>query len=196
MKIGIDFDNTIACYEGVFHKAALERRLIPPEVHPSKRAVRDYLRSTGQESAWTELQGYIYGARMDLSHPYPGFARFLSICQSRGADTCIISHKTLHPFIGPKYDLHQAALSWLYAQSFPYLPPPFFELTLEEKLRRIEQEKCTLFIDDLPEVLAEKAFPQSVKKILFDPHRLYPCEKEPLYASSWDEIATLIFDDA
>ena len=24
MRIGIDFDNTIACYDGVFHAAALE----------------------------------------------------------------------------------------------------------------------------------------------------------------------------
>jgi hypothetical protein len=34
MRIGLDFDNTIACYDGVFHAAALERGLIPEALLP------------------------------------------------------------------------------------------------------------------------------------------------------------------
>src|SRR6185437_11131914 len=40
MRIGIDFDNTIACYDGVFHAAALERGLIPKDLARDKNSVR------------------------------------------------------------------------------------------------------------------------------------------------------------
>src|SRR3981189_2049974 len=39
MRIGIDFDNTIACYDGVFHAAALERGLIPSDLGRRKKTV-------------------------------------------------------------------------------------------------------------------------------------------------------------
>lgn len=164
MRIGIDFDNTIASYEGVFYKAALEKKLIPAGIAPSKGAVRDYLRSVGKEEAWTELQGYIYGARMDLAAAYPGVEQFLGVCLSRQIPTFIISHKTLYPYLGPKYDLHQAAKSWLKQQPFQPTPPAYFELTLEAKLERIQKQGCTVFIDDLPELLAEKNFPPQCGK--------------------------------
>ena len=56
MRIGVDFDNTIACYDGVFHAAALERGLIPASVATDKTSVRDYLRALGRDAAFTELQ--------------------------------------------------------------------------------------------------------------------------------------------
>ena len=78
MRIGIDFDNTIACYDGVFHTAALERGLIPANLGRDKNSVRDHLNGAGRNDDFTELQGYIYGARMDLVAPYPGFAEFIA----------------------------------------------------------------------------------------------------------------------
>lgn len=191
MRIGIDFDNTIVSYDGVFHKAAVEKRLIPPEIAPSKGAVRDYLRSIGQEDAWTELQGYIYGARMDLASPYGEVSRFFSQCRSKQVPSFIISHKTKFPFFGPKYDLHQAAKTWLQTHSLDWVPS-FFELTLEAKLERITKQKCTVFIDDLPELLAEKTFPSNVTKILFDPNKLYSKEGDYVYATSWTEITKFL----
>jgi hypothetical protein len=186
--IGIDFDNTIVSYDDVFYKAALERDLIPASIGRSKGAVRDYLRSIGREDDWTELQGYIYGARMDLARPYEGVEEFFS----RRPNLCIISHKTLHPYKGPQYNLHEAAQGWL--KNYPSFQntPAFFELTLKEKLLRIAKAQCTVFIDDLPELLLEKEFPTSVQKILFDPHSLF--EPHPSYqkVSSWKEISTLL----
>jgi len=191
-RIGIDFDNTIACYDGVFYQAALEKNLIPEAISTSKGAVRDYLRSVFKEDAWTELQGFIYGARMNLAKVYPGVGSFFSCCYAKKIPTFIISHKTLHPFLGPKYDLHKAARNWLLEQPFSWIPPVFFELTLQEKLKRIALQECTVFIDDLPELLAEKDFPSHVQKILFDPNRLYPKEGDYLYATSWEEIARML----
>lgn len=192
LRIGIDFDNTIVCYDGVFYKAAVEKKIIPEDTPPSKGAVRDYLRSIGKENIWTELQGHIYGAHMDLARPYPHVNQFLILCQKEQVSAFIISHKTLHPYFGPKYDLHQAASNWLKDQQFDWTPPAFFELTLQEKLQRIKKQECTVFIDDLPEVLSEKNFPRNVHKILFDPNRLYSKEGDYSYTTSWEEIINLL----
>jgi hypothetical protein len=167
MRIGIDFDNTIACYDGVFHAAAVERGLIPREVPSDKTSVRNHLRAIGQEDDWTELQGYVYGARMDLVSPYPGVAEFIDAARAAGHEVCIVSHKTRTPFRGPAYDLHEAARGFLAARGFDV--PAHFELTLAEKIGRIAALGCDAFIDDLPELLAEPSFPQSTRKILFDP---------------------------
>ena len=36
IKLGLDFDNTIICYENIFHKLAFEKKLIK-ESFPKKR---------------------------------------------------------------------------------------------------------------------------------------------------------------
>ncbi len=167
MLIGIDFDNTIACYDGVFHAAALERGLIPPDIATDKTSVRNHLRNVGREPDWTELQGYVYGARMDLVLPYPDVLDFVAQARAAGHDIAIVSHKTQHPFMGPPYDLHAAARGFLAAQRFDV--PAHFELTLPEKIARIAALRCDAFIDDLPELLAEPDFPQPTRAILFDP---------------------------
>ena len=192
LRLGIDFDNTIVCYDDVFYKAALEKNLVSNQIKTSKSAVRDYLRSVGKEEEWTELQGYVYGARMELAQPFPGIEGLLSVCRSNNIPTYIISHKTLHPFLGPKYNLHQAAKNWILTQPFLKGIDAFFELTLEDKLRRIALQKCNVFIDDLPELLEEKDFPTGVHKILFDPHEQYAKTSDYFHASSWDAIANIL----
>ena len=76
LRIGIDFDNTIACYDQLFHRMALEKGLIPADLPEGKSQVRDYLRHGGKEDAWTELQGHVYGARMGEAPPFPGVIEF------------------------------------------------------------------------------------------------------------------------
>lgn len=175
MHIGIDFDNTIVSYDGLFHKVALEQGLIPADTTPSKLAVRDYLRRTGKEEIWTEMQGYVYGARMAEAVAYPGVLEFFRWARSAGIRTSIISHKTKHPFRGPKYDLHAAAGRWIETVLARDQDPlidlnhVFFELTKDEKLARIGVENCDWFIDDLPEILMAQQFPGSARGILFDP---------------------------
>jgi phosphoglycolate phosphatase-like HAD superfamily hydrolase len=104
MRIGIDFDNTIVCYDGVFHAAALERGLIPADHPRDKNSVRDYLHGQNRHDAFTELQGYVYGTRMDLAALYPGVLNFIAAAKARGNEVFIVSHKTRHPFLGPRHD--------------------------------------------------------------------------------------------
>jgi hypothetical protein len=176
MRIGIDFDNTIACYDGVFHAAALERGLIPPELGRDKNSVRDHLNGSGRHDDFTELQGYIYGARMDLVAPYPGFADFVAAARRAGHELFVVSHKTRHPILGPKYDMHAAARGFLSAHGLMgegalQIDPArvFFELTKGEKIARAAVIRCEIFIDDLPEILIMPGFPDGMRRILFDP---------------------------
>jgi hypothetical protein len=179
MRIGIDFDNTIACYDGVFHAAALERGLIPPDLARDKNSVRDHLNGSSRKDDFTELQGYVYGARMDMVSPYPGFAEFIALAQGAGHTLFIVSHKTRHPLRGPQYDMHAAARAFLVAHRLiggvAGIDPArvYFELTKEEKVARAAQLGCDIFIDDLPEILRLPGFPEGMRKILFDPDGRY-----------------------
>jgi hypothetical protein len=139
------------------------------------------------------MQGYVYGARMAEAEAYPGVMEFLAWARAAGARVSIISHKTLNPFIGPKYDLHEAARAWiahsLRHDAAPLVKPEdvFFELTKEAKLRRIGQARCDLYVDDLPEILLSPEFPRTTARLLFDPeghHR----ELDLPRAANWREI--------
>ena len=199
MLIGVDFDNTIVCYDGLFHRLAVESSLIPEEIPATKGHVRDYLRQRGREDAWTQLQGHVYGSRMNEAEAFPGVVDFFVRCRELGVKVCIISHKTRHPFQGPLYDLHQAAYEWLETHDFYdsggiglNRGQVFFELTKPEKLSRIARLGCSHFVDDLPEFLSEPDFPKEIKRILFDPNQNYMKDSHFLRATSWDEIGKLI----
>lgn len=191
MRIGVDFDNTIVCYDNVFFQAALERGVIPPETPPTKLAVREYLRSIGCNDVWTELQGYVYGARMDDASAFEGVKDFIHFCQNSNIDFFIISHKTSLPARGPNYDLRQAARTWLVKNLLPenlIREKVFFESTRKEKIDRIKKCGCSHFIDDMPEVLEDSEFPVDVDRILFDPRGCYCPENGIAPIRSWNSI--------
>lgn len=175
MRIGLDFDNTIVSYDALFHKVAEEQGVIPPELAANKLAIRDYLREIDKEDLWTEMQGYVYGARMLEARAYPGAIQFIHRAKTAGHTLAIVSHKTKHNYLGPRYDLHSAARSWieryLIEDGTPLISEDqvFFELTKEEKLARIGRFGCEVFVDDLPEILLAPQFPEATNRFLFDP---------------------------
>jgi hypothetical protein len=194
MRIGIDFDNTIARYDGVFHKAARERGLVPADLPTSKNAVRDYLNGSGRKDEFTELQGYVYGARMDLVACYPGVHDFMRAARRAGHDLYVVSHKTRIPILGPRYDMHAAARAFLVAQQLVgsgMLDPDHihFALTKEEKVACAAALDCEVFIDDLPEILAMPGFPAGLRAILFDPDGSFLDQKGFERHASWPDIA-------
>jgi len=192
LHIGVDFDNTIVCYDALFYRVCRERGLIPANVPVSKSEVRNYLRRMGREDDWTEMQGYIYGARMSEAAAFPGVIEFFRDCRMNGINVSIISHKTRYPYRGEPYDLHQAALAWLENQGFFDLDQiglprdkAVFELTKHAKLERIGSFGCTHFIDDLPEFLMESSFPTNTRRILFDPNDHYPDSPDYVRMQQW-----------
>lgn len=197
MRIGIDFDNTIACYDGAFRPAAVELGLIPEDgaAGDDKTSIRDHLRAQGREDDWTLLQGHVYGARMALAHPFPGLRDFLEAAHRAGIALCVVSHKTRRPVRGPAHDLHAAALAFLereglFEREVTGLGPEatYFEATRADKLARIAGLGCDRFVDDLPEVFREPAFPAGVEGWLFDPHGVHGETGLPT-ARSWHELS-------
>ena len=199
-SIGIDFDNTIVCYDEVFSRLVRERGLMS-EGHATKGQVRDHLRRLGREDEWTALQGEAYGPALRHAKPFPGVVEFLARCRREGMPVSVISHKTRHPFLGPKHDLHEAAREWLESNGF-FDPcraglsssQIFFELTKVDKLKRIAEARCSHFIDDLPEFLAEPGFPVDVERILFAPEGAAPRDLGFRSAGSWSEIERFLLD--
>lgn len=193
--LGIDFDNTIVQYDGVFHRVAVERGCIPATLEVSKIAVRDWLRGAGQEDVWTEMQGHVYGARMRDAETYPGVREFFALAREAGMTLSIVSHKTRHPFLGEQHDLHAVARAWidefLRDEAGPYVPQErvYFETTKDAKWARIGATGATHFVDDLPEILLADAFPSGVERILFDPdHHHAALGRTVTTVHAWVEI--------
>jgi hypothetical protein len=203
MRVGIDFDNTIANYEQIFVAAAQARGWITRGFRGSKRELRDAVRLlTDGETKWQLLQAEVYGARMAQAVPFKGVIEFVHAARRSGIELCVVSHKTrfaAHDRHG--IDLREAALRWLEVQGF--LDPGghglsrhwvFFEDTRADKIARIAASGCTIFVDDLAEVLVDPAFPSRVERILFSTSG----EPAPLgdvaICRSWDEIGRRLLD--
>jgi hypothetical protein len=194
MRIGIDFDNTIVCYDQVFHAVALEAGAIPTTLPVNKLAVRDHLRREGREDDWTEMQGVVYTTRILQADPFPGVIDFLRWAKVAGIEVAIISQKTVYPFRGDRNNLHDAARGWIASKlqedRGPFVPADqvFFEPTKQAKLARIAGLNCTHFIDDLPEILFDPAFPTGATPILFDPTGSLETARPLNRMESWRQI--------
>lgn len=200
MRIGIDLDNTLVCYDRLFRQLAVERGWIAPQILARKELVRDELRRLGREADWTLLQGEVYGSRMNDAEPFPEALLALQGFRNRNWSVCIVSHRTKTPYAGPPADLHAAARNWLKEQRFLEASLTglsqehvFLETTKAEKLARIESSQLTWFIDDLPEFLLDPAFPVNVQRMLFDPHRHGPTLPGSVaIAHHWRDVADLL----
>lgn len=191
MKIGVDLDNTIVNYDGVFHQLALEKKWIPDNLDSSKTAVRNYLRKVNQEKRWIELQGEVYGCQMIRASDFPEVVHFFRTSAKKGYQIAIISHRSLFPYAGLPYNLHEAATQWLKDKGlFMNHVELYLETSLENKLARIEKWNSDVFIDDLPEVLSHSLFPSQIEPILFDPKQEHKTKFKTIAA--WHELFSLL----
>jgi len=204
LKIGIDFDNTVAGYDGLFCAVAAELGLVATGFAGTKHDVRAAVqRLDDGERHWQILQGQVYGARMGGAVLLDGIADFFRRCHARDdIELFVISHKTqFGHFDAAQVDLRAAARRWMEARGFfgPTglgLAPDrvFFEATRVEKLARITQVGCTHFVDDLEEVLDDPAFPAGVHRILFTNGKPAPAGLAYAACADWAAIAETILD--
>ena len=202
MHIGIDFDNTIVCYESIFKVAAVEKFDMPDTVGHTKNEVKSYFNERDEEDKWTELQGYVYGYKMQVAKPFEGFLETIDNLIKIGTKLSIVSHRSKLPYLGEKYDLHAAAKKWLLdnvnGQGFCRIDESniFFETTLEKKIERINELACDYFIDDLPKILSHSLLNSDIKRVLFDPNNQFINNQDSkfLILNSWSQIDEDIFN--
>lgn len=195
VRIGLDFDNTLACYDAVFTQEAQKLGFISYAEDITKQEIKARLLSRPNGSRlWQTLQGRVYGPSMANAHLFPGVASFLLRSLQRGDELFIVSHKTEFGHFDPtQTSLRQAAMDWMECQGF-FDPRRFcllkehvfFAHTREEKISRIASLNLDVFIDDLEDVFIQECFP-SIEKILFNTHSHSDCADTRL--ESWAAIA-------
>jgi hypothetical protein len=114
-RIGVDFDNTIACYDEVFPKLTKILGFIDGEVTQSKAGVKQAILALPKgDIAWQTLQGRAYGRYMHWASVFPGFVEFLCLSKLRGHEIFIVSHKSeLGHFDEEQISLRGAAMQWM-----------------------------------------------------------------------------------
>lgn len=176
LHIGLDLDNTIIDYSRVFALAGEETGLLRAgHGLAGKEEVKAYLQNgPGGEEAWMRLQGQVYGRCIGMACMFDGVRAFLETAAAGGARISIVSHKTQYGHFDPgRVHLWEAARRWLEDQgcfagvcAIDPADVHFLE-TRREKIARISEIGCEVFVDDLPEVLNDAAFPARVGKLWF-----------------------------
>lgn len=196
--IGIDFDNTIICYDDVFHRLAVDAGLVAADAPHRQKAIRDAARKSPEgDLAWQRLQGQAYGPRIVEAKPAEGVLEFLAQCRVARVQVNVISHKTRFASVDPTVtELRQAAREWMaghgfFSESIGLDPARFLcGATRKQKVELIRTTGCTHFIDDLMETFLEESFPAAVQAILYAPGEETVCSDQPglWVARSWREI--------
>jgi hypothetical protein len=172
MIVGFDFDNTLINYTNSFKKLAKKKGIVPEEINLDKISIRNYLRDKNLEHEWTILQGEVYGNGIMQAEIYEGVKESIKFLLKKNNKIKIISHKTQYPYIGEKVDLRLSAKKWIEKELLNEIScinfsqaDIFFENTINEKVKKIEELGCDIYVDDLPEIL--DLLPNKIQKILF-----------------------------
>jgi hypothetical protein len=196
--IGLDLDNTLIDYSAVFGPIAVELGFLPPTFAMASKVEirRRLLESPDGERQFMRLQGQVYGHYIGLASLYDGVRDFVARLSAMDVQFSIVSHRTRYGhFDDRRIDLRTAASAWLTAHGLvgakgPVTPDRvFFETGRPEKLARIAERRCDIFIDDLADVLVDPAFPRGTKPFWFAPEGL-PSDMRGLSPyRSWPELS-------
>ena len=196
MRIGIDFDNTIANYDRVFAPLAIDLGLVESGFTGTKRDVHRRVFQDGSgEKEWMRLQGQLYGKHMWRAELMTGAQNFLEACKIENIPVYVISHKTeFGHFDKDKIPLRGVAMNWMQSLNFftstGYDIPKknvYFASTRVEKVQYIHETSCTHFIDDLIEVFLEPHFPEQTKQYLLHSNPSITPPNGKTY-SAWSQI--------
>jgi hypothetical protein len=200
MRIGLDFDNTVADYGAVFREAAMAAGVPDASACECKSDVRRACRTLPDgERLWMRLQGQVYGRLMHRAAVSHGLPAFLSTCRERGAAVFIVSHKTqLGHFDPERVDLREEAIAWMRASGLLGEGPAgltpdrvSFSSTRAEKLLRLRSLGLSHFVDDLEEVFEDPDFPAEVTPHLYLGQRLATTRFNPF--RDWSELSAALF---
>lgn len=173
MRIGIDLDNTLICYDFAFLSAARAKNYVSEKYIANKDDLKKEILLIHGMEAWKGLQGYVYGQGIDEAIPFPNAFECLSKLKKSGHELFVVSHKTIYGhYDDKKIALRDAAMEWLIDNEFIGengvidKEKIFFCSSREDKILKIISMNFDLFIDDLYEVLSDPLFP-NIEKIYF-----------------------------
>ena len=196
MRIGLDFDNTIVCYDKAIALLGEELFDLPEDVSRTKLGLRDHLREAGRESEWTTFQGQLYGPGMRYAEPFEGAVTTMQKLREAGHELIIVSHRSRWPYAGPRYDLHKAARLWiqdrLQKSGLFTDEKAYFLETKEKKLELIADLDCQVFLDDLPDVISSPQFPTSTLGFLFKPDTKEAEISSSSIISKWQDLINTV----
>ena len=195
MRVGIDIDNTIICYDTAFASLAKKTGFDVPS-SASKQQVKAWFHQHGLHEEFTILQGQIYGKFISMAHIFEGVLNFIADAIRQGHQLYLVSHKTKYPIKGDQVDLHEAAINFLIQQNIVCDQKPnaipfdhvYFEQTLESKVRKIADLNLDFFIDDLLVVLTHKKFPEASRAIWFSSETVCNNNSQIQCCKSWVSI--------
>ena len=187
MRLGIDLDNTIICYDQLFSS-------LSEVVGTNKKDVKkDLMAADPSGKLWNQLQAKVYGPELSNARLYPGVVEFFEICKKLDWEIEILSHKTKVSNFDQKTPLRAPAKKFLDSYKiFNEIPVRFFE-TLDSKIEGIKNGKFDLFIDDLNAVLMHKEFPSSTLGLQAHTVHSFKNIRDLLLEFTLDEIRLLKF---
>lgn len=195
MRVGIDIDNTLICYDKAFASLAKKTGFDVPS-SASKQETKAWFHKHGLHKEFTILQGQIYGEFIFLAHIFEGVLHFIADAIRQGHQLYLVSHKTKYPIKGHQVDLHEAAINFLSEQNIVCNQKPntvplnhvYFAQTLESKVQKIADLNLDFFIDDLLVVLTHEKFPETSRPIWFSSEKT--CNNNPQIqrCESWVSI--------
>ncbi len=202
LRIGLDFDNTIANYDQAFPDVA--RILGYQTKAANKRDLKvELIASAEGETAWQKVQGLTYGKHIDQASLYPGVLEFVVRAKARNCEVFVISHKTqFGHFDESKTSLRDASTAWMISKKIVGQGAAqvdaahiFYASTRDEKIAKIRELNLDIFIDDLSEVLTDSSFSAKTKKILFGPDsdQVANSDSAIFTSQSWREIGDKLF---
>ena len=189
IKLGIDLDNTIICYDKLIYNLARKKfsKLNLKNKKISKKNIKNEIIKNYGNGQWTKLQGIIYGKEIINSILFDGFYEIIKELRD-DFELFIISHKTKYPAIGKKVNLRDSAKSFLKKNKISFCKNELiknknihFANTKKQKIEIIKNNKIDIFIDDLDEIL--ELLPKDILKIHFS-------KKKAIYKnfSNWKRI--------
>ena len=156
LKIGVDLDNTVVVYNELILDICYEEGIkIPPDLF-TKEAISDFLKATGRNKEWTDIQALIYGPEMCRAKLAPGFSEFSALVFKTNSKLTLISNRSYYAAhdTEEKYNLHSCAKNWIEKN----LPCTFesvnFENSTGNKIRLASASNLDYFIDDLDEMVS------------------------------------------
>lgn len=172
MIFGFDFDNTIVNYDIIFKNIYLKKNNFIYKNLDSKTKIKNFLLKKKKLRDWKILQSKVYSSHIFDAKVNHEIFKLMKYLDNKRIKFYIVSHKTLHPYIGDKINLHKISKSWLKKKifnkknNFSREYRSYFEKTEKKKINKINDLEITHFVDDLDQIL--NRLPKKIVGIKFN----------------------------